>query len=169
MHIDRPHVTEYASFYAGYIAKVGDDVMQQLTNQLDWMLSYLEENKGRLDYRYGPDKWTIREAFVHIADTEQIFACRSLRVSRGDTTALPGFEQNAYIAENDFSHLSLDDLVSRIKNVRNQSMSFIKSLTQDDLLKLGYASGKPVSTRALIYQIAGHTQHHIDIFEERYG
>lgn len=169
MQIDRPHTNEYAPFYETYISKVGDGIMNQLSDQLEWMVTYLNDNQDRLDCRYGAEKWSIREAFIHIADTEQIFANRALRVSRGDTTSLPGFEQNAYISENDFSHITLDDLVSRIKTVRNHSISLIKGLTQADLMKLGYASEKPVSARALIYQIAGHTQHHIDILIERYN
>jgi hypothetical protein len=40
-------------------------------------------------------KWTIKE-FQHHGGTERIFSYRALRISRNDTTALPGFDENEY-------------------------------------------------------------------------
>lgn len=34
-------------------------------------------------YAYQPGKWTLAESWIHVIDTERIFAYRALRIGRG--------------------------------------------------------------------------------------
>ena len=47
----------------------------------------------------------------HIADNERIFAYRMLRIARGDTTTLPGYDQDPYAATAGANKRTLDDLL----------------------------------------------------------
>jgi hypothetical protein len=56
-------------------------------------------------------EWTVKEVVGHVIDAERIFAHRAFRFARGDSTPLPGFDENAYVPAAKFGRRSLDDLV----------------------------------------------------------
>lgn len=169
MEIQRPNSEEYNSYYEKYISKIKSNVLDLLTSQRDVYTQYIKDNASRLEYRYGKDKWTIRESYIHVIDTEQIFAYRARRIARGDSTPLAGFDQNEFIEKNDFSQRSAQSLAEEFEMSRNSVLSMIKHFREEDLVKIGKASESPVSVRALIYMIAGHAEHHLELFRDKYS
>ena len=91
---DRPNADEYAPAFAGYITSVPDgNIVDILRAQLDATRALLAPLSRELTLaRPKPDDWNILEVLGHITDAEQIFAYRALRIARGDTTPLAGFE-----------------------------------------------------------------------------
>lgn len=165
--INKPTAKEYAPYYETYISLVKSP-LEQMTNQADFLNSYIEENEDRLDYAYAEGKWSIRQVIMHVVDTEHIFVYRMLRIARGDKTALSGFDQDVLIDNTDFTHLDAGDLIRAVENQRAHTFSVINSFTTDKLTLTGTASDQEVSVRALIYMITGHMQHHINILNDRY-
>ncbi|GAA3325671.1 hypothetical protein GCM10020331_058510 [Ectobacillus funiculus] len=55
------------------------------------MLGTISEEQS--SYRYAQGKWSIKEVLGHITDTERIMSYRLLRIGRGDTTDLAGFDE----------------------------------------------------------------------------
>jgi len=108
----RPEATEYADYYANYIAKVpGSDVLSVLESQrLQMVQLFAGRSERDGSFRYAPGKWTVKEVLGHITDTERIFAYRALRFARADQTSLPGFEQDDYVRSGAFGERSLADL-----------------------------------------------------------
>ena len=96
----RPGPTEYAPFYAGYIDLVPEaDIVATLAAQLDETLALLRPLPEAVgDVRHPPYTWTVKEVVGHLTDAERVFGYRALRFARGDTTPLPGFDENAYAA-----------------------------------------------------------------------
>src|SRR5258708_7130284 len=98
--IGKPGVDEYPSYARMYIDLLHDDglILERLQSNFrdtkEFILSLPEE---KLNYRYAPGKWTIKEILVHIIDDERICAYRALRFARNDKTELPGFEQDDYV------------------------------------------------------------------------
>jgi hypothetical protein len=166
----RPDATEYAPFYAGYVARVPDgDVAELLEAQgrdTAALLAGLSEERG--EYRYAPDKWTLKEVIGHIADAERIFAYRALRIARGDQTPLASFDENAYVPAAECGRRTLADLAAELGAVRGATLALVRSLTDVAATRTGTASGKTVSVRALAYIAAGHERHHLAIIRERY-
>lgn len=119
-------------------------------------------------HAYAPGKWTLVESIVHMTDTERVFAYRLLRIARGDTTPLPGFDQDAWVPESRAKHRPLQSVLEEFRAVRNATLSLASSLDATALGRQGTASEHPVSARALIAMIAGHAAHHITIIAERY-
>ena len=166
-----PTSDEYAEFYAGYVqrATARGDVLAALPKQIEEIESALGSlsNEQAL-FRDAPKEWSIKEVMGHINDVERVFSYRLLWVSRNDATPLPGFEQNDYVREAGFDNVSLGDLINEFEYLRRANILAISNIKEDALLYLGTASGYPVSTRALIYMLVGHVEHHMASLHEKY-
>ena len=118
-------------------------------------------------YAYADGKWTIKQVLGHMADTERVFAFRALCFSR-EHVSLPGFDQDVYMQKATFNARCLDDIADEFRIVREATLYLLKSMTEEQWLRRGIASGSAVSVRALAYMIAGHEMHHLKILKERY-
>jgi uncharacterized damage-inducible protein DinB len=168
--IARPGTDEYAPYYGTYIGKVPDgDLRAMLASQLAETLALVRSiPESRGGHRYAPDKWSIKGVLGHLADSERIFSYRALRIGRGDTTPLPGFEQDDYVPMGNFDARTLRDLADELAAVRQATLHLFAHLDQAAFERRGTASGKPISVRALAYIIAGHELHHVGILKTRY-
>lgn len=168
----RPQPDEHSPYYSKYIALVPDDeltIAAHLADQHHETVDALRKAKAKGDYAYGPDKWTVKEVVGHICDAERIFAYRALRFARGDSTDLPGFDENTYVPNSNAKTRSMEDLLEELWSVRAATLSLAKQLPESALSRRGSANGTPVSVRALLYIIAGHERHHLGVLRERYG
>jgi len=166
----RPEAGEFAEYYGKYIAKVPSaDVVGTLESerqQMSRLLAGRSERDG--NFRYAPDKWTIKEIVGHVTDGERIFTYRALRIGRGDETPLASFEQDEYVKSGNFAARTLADLVEEFDSVRSASISLFRSFDEAAWGRRGVASQKPVTARALGFITAGHQIHHRMILEESY-
>ena len=162
--------TEYAPFYANYIKLATDfNLNSSFENQREVMLTFFKTIPlDKLDYRYEPHKWSVKDILLHLIDSERIFAYRALRIGRNDKTPLPGFEENDYAISANATNRSLNSLLEEYISVRNATITLFNSFDQNQLMSIGEASGKEISVRALGYIILGHEMHHINIIKERY-
>jgi hypothetical protein len=169
INLQKPLPAEYAPYYANYIILADVDIITTLHQQAEAFPAYLRNIPTHLqDYRYAAGKWTVKEVVGHIIDTERIMAYRALRIARADETPLPGFEQDAYVPVNKVASRGLDNLADEFAALRKANMFLIDSFGEEELARMGTASGYPVSVKALLFIMAGHVQHHVNIFEERY-
>ena len=169
--LPRPADDEYNPFYAGYIAKVPDgEVLKFLETQLREVRSLLSTiPEGRGAHRYADGKWSIKEVIGHLCDAERIFSYRALRFARADTTELAGFDENAYVPAGTFDKRTMASLVDEVVQVRDATMSLVRTLDAEAGARRGVASGKSITVRALVWIIAGHMAHHAGVLRERYG
>lgn len=170
MTIPRPDAAEYAPFYGTYVGKVPEgDVLQILEDQrreTARLLAGLPEAKAL--HRYAPGKWSIKEVVGHLMDSERVFCYRALRFARADQTALPGFDEKAWVPAGSFDARSLADLAAELDAVRRATIALFRGLDAPALARHGTANNKEISVRALAYIIAGHERHHVGILRERY-
>lgn len=161
---------EYSSYYQNYIDKSGNlDLISGLKSNLEAITSFYESIPDeKLEYRYDHGKWTIKELIQHLIDAERIFAYRALRIAREDQANLHGFEQDDYVLTSHANLRSIQQLVEEYKVLRRSTILLFESLLEDDLSRIGMASGSPVSPRAIGFIIIGHENHHREIIEERY-
>ncbi|MDE2995801.1 MAG: DinB family protein [Bacteroidota bacterium] len=167
----RPATGEYNAFYQGYVNAVPDgDLLELLASQIhtvQQVLGHLTVEQS--DHRYAPEKWSIRQVFGHMVDTEWVFGYRLLRFSRGDETPLPGMDQNVFVEGGRFETRGLDSMLAEFSGLRTATLALMDSLQPDMLDRKGEASGFPITVRALGWIIAGHCQHHLNILRDRYG
>jgi hypothetical protein len=166
-----PTSDEYADFYAGYIqrAVARGDLLAALPKQIDEIKSALGSlTDDQALFRDAPKEWSIKEVMGHLNDTERVFAYRLLRVSRNDPTPLPGFEQDDYVREAGFDSHPMGELIQEFEHQRRANILHIQNLTDAATLRLGMASGYPISARALIHMLVGHVDHHMESLNEKY-
>jgi hypothetical protein len=170
MIITRPEPSEFASFYAGYIGKVPDSgpepLMREQLGAIE-KLRYLPEDRG--NHAYADGKWTVKELIGHVADAERVFSYRLTRIARGDSTPLAGFDENAWAKAAPHAHRRIADVVDELLAVRRSTLALIHSLDDASIGNQGIANNNPVSARAICWIMAGHTKHHLDILQDRYG
>ena len=167
----RPGGDEHAPSFAGYVARIAEDeeIVAVLATQLAQVLARLDRvSEARGDYRYAPEKWSVKEVVGHLSDTERVFAYRALRIGRGDATPLPSFDDHAYVAEVRAGDRTLADLAAEWGDVRRASIALFRNLPAAAWQRRGIAGDHPISVRALAYIIAGHVRHHLEVLEARY-
>jgi len=168
--MSRPQPGEYNPFFERYIqqtkAQDAHSLMAELSTVLENFYTSLPESKA--DYAYAPGKWTLKEVLQHVTDTERIFSYRLLRVARKDTTPLPSFEENDYVANADANRRSFDAIKQEFLAVRRSSNLLIESLTETQLINKGVVSNTETSANAIAFILFGHLMHHKAVIEERY-
>ncbi len=163
-----PQIQEYPEWYQKYVSLVEGDVIQILEKQVTDFPSFVNSLVEKADYAYAPGKWTIKELIGHMVDTERILSFRLLCFARGEKAAIPGFEEDEYVANAHFHDRSLASLADEFSLVRKANMYLISSLNDDELNQIGNANGKDMSARALVFILAGHVIHHTKVIKDRY-
>jgi uncharacterized damage-inducible protein DinB len=165
----RPKQGDYNIYYDRYINLIDDDVINVLKTQIQASLELLKQiNEEKGNYSYEEGKWTIKELLGHVIDTERIFTYRALSFARNEKQSLPGFEQDEYVANGNFSSRSLEEMINEFKLVRVANIILFESFDAKILNRRGIASENEITVLALIFIIAGHEKHHMKILKERY-
>lgn len=167
----RPDATEYGAHAGEDIDRVaGDDAVEALVAQELQTLALLEplDDARVRGLAYAPGKWTFKEVLGHIADDERIFAYRALCIARGETAALPGFDENAYVAGASFEARPLAELIDEYRSVRRATITLLAGLPADAWRRRGIVNGYEASVRGLAFHIAGHELRHYRSLRDRY-
>ncbi len=166
----RPQPGEFATYYQRYVDLAGeDDIVAALDAQSHETTRLLQGvSEQQASYRYAPDKWSVKQLLGHVIDGERIFAYRALCIARGETTPLPGFEQEPYVVNGAFDERPIADLVDELATVRRANVIMLRALSEEAWRRIGTASDNSISTRALAFIMLGHERHHLRILREKY-
>lgn len=167
----RPEKNEYLEVSERYIALVPADgdlavILREQSRNLFDLLGALSEEQG--NYRYAPEKWSIKQMIGHLIDNDRIMSYRLLCFARGDQAPLPGYEENDYVAAGDFDRFTLQELVNQYKIVRQSTQVLLESLPEDAWTRRGMFNSTAMSVRAQACLIIGHELHHLNVLKERY-
>jgi len=166
----RPEPGETQDYFFRYIELVpeGDivDTLEETWQGTQAFLSAIAEDKA--GYRYAQDKWSIREVIGHLIDSERVFVNRALRFARGDSTELPVFDEQQYIAASRYDERSLSELVEEFDLMRRSHLLLFGSFNDEELARRGVANGAEIAVGSLPWIIAGHEMHHRGVIRERY-
>ena len=170
MHVSDITSSEYHSYYQPYINFLGNvELLSTLKDGKTSFSDFIDTiPSSKKDFSYHDGKWTIAEVLQHLIDAERVFQYRALRFSRGDTTPLPGFDQDSYVPSSRTSDKNLSTIKSEFLAVREASICLFSSLNNIELKRVGVASDAEMSVRALGFIICGHQEHHKKILQHRY-
>jgi hypothetical protein len=165
----RPAPSEYAAYYETYVSLVPEEnileaMHSELVRTVDFLTGVSDSNASIC---HPPYTWTAKQVVGHLTDAERIFGYRALRIARGDSTPLPGFDENAYVQTAQFNQHPLTALVAEFQTVRQSQLSLFEHLPTYSWNRQGIANGDGVSVRGLAYIIVGHERHHAAILRKR--
>jgi uncharacterized damage-inducible protein DinB len=160
----------FPPYFSNYInlvkAESVAEVIKKYSIDINDFFNSIPEEK--VEYRYAEGKWSIKEMLQHLIDTERIFAYRALRISRGDKTPLPGFDENQYTATSTATLRKWQSLIEEFTIVRKSTDLLLQSFTPEHLSQSGITNEHPNTTLAISFVTYGHILHHINILKERY-
>lgn len=170
MRTSELQTSEYAPYYQTYIDSFGaGELMEELEISMHEFIRFVQEVPlGKHDFRYADGKWTLKDIILHLIDAERIFAYRALRIGRGDQTPFPGFEEDDYVLAARANERHLKHLLEEFAAIRHATLLLYKGFSDEELKRIGTASGRNISVRALGFITVGHLRHHTRVFAERY-
>ena len=168
--MQKPLIGEYAPGYQHYFDLVAEgNFLSLLKQNAITTIAFFETIPvDKLDYRYAEGKWTIRELFMHIIDTERVFSYRGLVAARGDGSPHYRMDEELYAGNVDVSQRPLQSLISEFKAVRASTERLYEHLTDAQSKLRCNIVTHPMTARAIGYFLIGHIQHHLNMIKERY-
>ncbi len=157
-------------FFDTYIQKVEEE---ELVSSLQRNLTVLETLDLQLleslgDRVYAPGKWTVKDIFQHMIDTERIQVYRAMRIARNDKTVLPGFDENLFAANTNLKRITLQELIEEFMVLRKSSILMFKGFDAERLQRTGICFQVEISVLALGFVLSGHQIHHLQVIGDRY-
>lgn len=166
----KPDLFRVPPFYHNYIELVKNehlsDAFIKHQHELLHLLQALSPDKW--NYKYEPQKWTVKEVIQHVIDTERIFCFRALCFARKEKASLPGFDENNYARASNANRRAKEDLLQELGIVQQGSFLLFNSFDEGQLERSGTANGASIYVAAIGFIIIGHTVHHKQILEQRY-
>ena len=165
----RPDPSEYAPYYEKYIALVPEtDALKAMKSAAETEVGFLSNvSESNAAVCHPPYTWTIKQVVGHLTDSERVFGYRALRFARGDSTPLPGFDENAYAKAIRLDDIPLGDLLAEFLSLRRSHVAFFEHLSDEAWQRRGTANNAAVTVRALAYILVGHERHHASILRKR--
>ncbi|MBC9797789.1 DinB family protein [Sinomicrobium weinanense] len=154
--------------FSYYFELAKGDTLQSIFSVLPTLefLQSIDEEKAK--FRYKPNKWSIKQIVGHITDHERIKMFRAFQLSRNEKIQLWGYDQEFLVNNSRFNELSMQLLLADFLNVRKASVSFIDTLSKDQLQRKGWARQYKITLEEFLRSIIGHERHHINIIREKY-
>jgi hypothetical protein len=167
----RPQPGEYAAYMELAVTAVaGDDAIAALRAVATETLTLAGtwSDARVLGVRYAPEKWTIKDVLGHLVDDERVFAYRVLCLARGESAALPGFDENAYARNASAESRPLAAILDDYAAVRAATLALCAGLDRAGWTRAGIVNNYPATARGLAFHIVAHERHHLRMLRERY-
>lgn len=161
---------EVHPWYRDFASKVSyHHYVEAMDAQMETTITFLKSiEPSRWDFRYAPEKWSIRQVVQHVIDAERVYAYRALRFARNDRTILPGFDEDNWSLNSGADERTIDSLITEYRSVRKASKALFGNLSDEMRDREGTANGIHFSVRLCGVIITGHDQHHMEIIRSRY-
>lgn len=166
----RPEASDFSPAFGRYVSLCPEeDVLSAIelqSSETQKALASVDETRAA--YRYAADKWSVKEVFGHMIDTERIMGYRAICIARGETESLPGFDEQTYARNAGYDAWRIGDLAEAYAVTRRSNIVALRNLPADAWDRRGVANNNPVTVRALAYILLGHERHHLGVLRERY-
>jgi len=136
-------------------AKLLNDALRSATN-------------ADLDSRPIFGKWSIREVFCHLADSEIIYADRMKRVLAEDNPTFFEADPQLFGAALVCRQRSLDNELGVVDAIRKHMLPILRSCDANDFQRTGVHSlDGQMTLQTLLERITGHIPHHVEFIKDK--
>ncbi|MCF8450764.1 MAG: DinB family protein [Taibaiella sp.] len=167
----RPQPGEYIPYYQKYIDLIPDGsfaaLLRENTENTTAFFKTIPPEKQ--NYRYAPDKWTVKDVLMHINDTERGMSFRALVAARGDSEMpLCIMDENLYASNVDLTNRSLESIIEEFSAIRKATELLLTNIPEAQTRWTANIAGNNITPRALGHMMMGHVVHHVNLIKERY-
>jgi len=114
-----------------------------------------------LDWRPGPEAWSVRDVVHHVGDAEVIGAVRLRRLLTEDAPLLPAFDEEVYRHRLAYATRPIEPALAGIRAAHETTAELLDRLTADDWARAGVHSEEgPYSLARWLAFHAAHTHEH---------
>jgi len=168
--IHKPSLNQFPKHLQNYAQLVGTNegfsaLMEGATDFMA-LLSVLPQD--RMSHSYQKGKWTVQEVLLHMIDTERMFQHRAFRISRKESRALSGFDQDKYVKNLPQIARSIESIRDEYETVRKGTFLLFAGLTKIEMKLQGRVSNYILTLPSIPFIITGHEIHHLNILKDRY-
>ncbi|MCR2805143.1 DinB family protein [Paenibacillus soyae] len=170
MLTNRPHQNDYNIFFDRYVKLLDNGDLIEIYNQQEKAVITMVErlSDSDADYRYGTEKWSIKEVLGHLCDAERMFNYWMFCIARNESNPIASIHIGRYVEQADFAKRPISEVLEEWASIRKSSLTLLKSLQPEDFQKKAMFRDYPTTVLAIACIIPGHVQHHIHVLQERY-
>jgi hypothetical protein len=121
---------------------------------------------ARARKRPAPDKWSVAEIVVHMADTEVVFGYLIRGIVGEPGTRIDGFDQDAWLAALHYDKRDMKKSFAEYRAFREANVGLLRSLTPEQWKICGMHKERgPETIEMVVKMFAGHDLNHFQQIE----
>ena len=121
---------------------------------------------AKLRKRPEPDKWSVAEIVVHLADTEIVGGYRIRTILGSPGTPIAAFNQDAWVTAGHYDKRDVRKSLEQFRAVREANLALLKTLTPEQWKHHGIHSERGEETvEHIVRMFGGHDINHMKQIE----
>jgi hypothetical protein len=145
----------------------GDDALAAMVEAPDLLRRLVRGlTEKQLATRPAPGKWSIKEIVAHLADSEVVLGSRYRFIAAMDRPPLPGYDQDAFVANLGVGKAATGDLLDDFAMARAVNIGLLERLDASAWGRVGlHAERGEESLGRMVTMYAGHDRIHLSQVE----
>jgi hypothetical protein len=116
---------------------------------------------AELDFRPGPDRWSVRQVMCHLADSEMVGRDRFSRTIAEDNPALIRYDETAWAERLDYHRRKFSQALETFRRIRGENYELLKDQPAENWARTAVHSEQGTLTlRDLLRIYAEHAEGH---------
>ncbi len=121
---------------------------------------------AKLRKRPEPDKWSVAEIVVHLADTEIVGGYRIRTILGAPGTPIAAFNQDAWVTAGHYGKRDVHKSLEHFRTIREANLALLKTLTPEQWKHHGIHSERGEETvEHIVRMFGGHDINHMKQIE----
>jgi hypothetical protein len=115
-----------------------------------------------LDFKPGPEKWSVRQIVCHLADSEASGVVRLRQVIAEENPTLQGVDQNAWAERLDYGRRKISHALETFRRLRAENYELLRELPEEAFARVGnHTENGRVTLQDLMRSNAEHVEEHV--------
>lgn len=155
---------QYKTRIENYLGKMDPiEILESTSSRLETLVSKLQNQQVQSSH----ETWTALEILAHLAESEIVYGYRIRKALNASGTPIEATDQNVWVKNAGYLQRDPQLALSLFLGVRKANISFLKSLTAQQLENFGIHSERGNESIAqMARMIAGHDINHLQQMEK---
>jgi len=117
---------------------------------------------SELDFKPGPDKWSVRQIVCHLADSEAVGVMRIRQIAAEDNPTLQGFNGELWADHLDYQRRKISQALETFRKLRSENHELLKALPEEAFTRTGnHTESGRMTLLELVKSNAQHVEEHV--------